>query len=236
MDIKVLGTFSVKVDGMPVLPAARLTRQTLALLAAYPGQLVPTAVLAEEVAPQEPPGTGRLVVQTAVRELRERFAEALRGGRRGEDLLSELPGGYRLETGAGTLDTWDFDRYAGAGYRAMEAGDAESAARRLRQALALWSGEAFSGVEAGPRLQLRIDDLERSRRRAVDQWIEAELRAGRDRQLITELVAVIARLRLREPLYERLLEKLHPGNTSQTALTAYWQLRREHPAPTVAGA
>lgn len=77
-----------------------------------------------------------------------------------------------------------------AGYRAMGRGDFEQAARRLRRALALWTGPALDGIDAGPWLRSRIAVLDADRCSVLEQWVEAELALGRRRELRLELAGL----------------------------------------------
>lgn len=155
------------------------------MLAAHADQVVPVAVLAEELGALVPPEHARAALHSCVRLLRRRLGAAVApsGGRTGESVLVQTPGGYLLDTDNGRSDLREFAREAGAGYRAMACGDHESAARRLRGALRLWKGPAFDGIVPGPRLGERIADLEATRKAVVEQWVEAELALGRHREL-----------------------------------------------------
>ncbi|MFI5618085.1 BTAD domain-containing putative transcriptional regulator [Streptomyces sp. NPDC051567] len=185
MDIDVLGGLDVLENGVPVAPAAPPARQVLAVLAGHADQMVPVAVLAEELEAHAPPEHTRAVLHSCVRQLRERLAAAVDPGgpRTATTVLFQAPGGYLLDTGGGRCDLHEFAREAGAGYRAMARGEYETAARRLRGALRLWKGPAFDGVNPGPRLAELIAGLEATRKSVVEQWVEAELALGRHREL-----------------------------------------------------
>ncbi|MFD9406127.1 BTAD domain-containing putative transcriptional regulator [Streptomyces sp. NPDC059989] len=189
MDIDVLGGLEVLENGVPIAPATPPARQVLAMLAAHADQVVPVAVLAEELAVLVPPEHARAALDSCVRLVRQRVAAAAApgGGRTAESVLLQTPGGYLLDTGNGRSDLHEFAREAGAGYRAMARGDHESAARRLRGALRLWKGPAFDGVTPGPRLGERIAELEATRKAVAEQWVEAELALGRHREIRSEL-------------------------------------------------
>jgi hypothetical protein len=190
VDIDVLGGLHVVENGVPVAPAAPPARQVLAVLAAHADQMVPVAVLAEELETHAPPEHTRAILHSCVRQLRERLGAAVAPGssRNAAGVLVQTPGGYLLDTGGGRSDLDEFAREAGAGYRAMARGDFETAARRLRGALGLWKGPAFDGVTPGPCLAERIGELEATRKSVVEQWVEAELALGRHRELRTGLV------------------------------------------------
>ncbi|MFF4365489.1 BTAD domain-containing putative transcriptional regulator [Streptomyces sp. NPDC001594] len=232
MDIEVLGAPRVTENGVPITAPTPESRHVLAALAASPDRVVPVSVLAEELARHTSPEHSRAALYTAVRRLRERFAEALGAGsvRTPETVLAARPGGYLLDTGGGRCDVREFEREAGAGYRAMGRGDFAQAAARLRRALDLWTGPALDGIDAGSWLRGRTASLDADRLSVLGQWVEAELALGRHRELLLELAGL------------RGAEGRHPDGTYPAALrraeTRVAALRAALPGPglTLAGA
>lgn len=229
MDIEVLGSLSVRVAGRDVAPSAPKPRQVLALLALHADQMVPVGMLTEELWGARPPRSARTTLQTYVLQLRDRIGEALAKeglGRQGaKDVLVTLPGGYRLETDGGSVDFHDFERQSGAGYRAMDAEDYRAAAQRLREALSLWSGAALADVQAGSQIGMEIDRLEEARLCALDQRIEADLRLGYHRKLLSELTFLASLHRTHESLHGQLMLALHRSGRRGEALGVYQRLR-----------
>ncbi|WP_426363955.1 AfsR/SARP family transcriptional regulator [Streptomyces sp. E-08] len=237
MDVRILGGLSVRENGVSITPTAAAPRQLLALLTASADQVVPVTVLTEELWPSGAPRGARAELQAHIAELRSLIAGALRdtdpaeprpgwSDRRSADaILVSQPGGYRLDTGGGVNDVWQFERAAGAGYRAMEAGDLSRAALRLGEALALWRGEPYAGVAAGPRLRREIERLETSRLSVLDQWMEAQLGLGRHAELVSELTGLVARYRTNEPLHAHLMVALLRCGQHDEALVVYERLR-----------
>ncbi|MYV54581.1 AfsR/SARP family transcriptional regulator [Streptomyces sp. SID3212] len=231
MDIDVLGALAVRQNGKSITPTAPKPRQVLAVLALHADQVVPVAALIEELWAGEPPRSARTTLQTYVLQLRSLIAAALKtepgGGeeRTAKDILITLPGGYRLDTGGGTSDVKEFDRLAGLGYRAADAGDYPRAARQLREALALWTGPPFADVQCGAQLDMEIKRLEESRLCALDQRIEADLRLGRHRELLAELTVLVSRYRTHENLHGQFMLALHRSGRRGEALSVYQRLR-----------
>ncbi|WP_052713412.1 AfsR/SARP family transcriptional regulator [Streptomyces katrae] len=192
MDIEVLGAPRVTENGVPITAPTPESRHVLAVLAASPDRVVPISVLADELTRHTPPEHSRAALHTAVRRLRERFAEALGAGsvRTPENVLAARPGGYLLDTGGGRCDVREFEREAGAGYRAMDRGDFTRAAPRLRRALDLWTGPALDGIDAGTWLRCRTAALDADRMAVLGQWVEAELALGHHRELLLELAGL----------------------------------------------
>lgn len=236
MDIEVLGTLAVREHGVSVTPTAPKPRQVLALLALHADQVVPVSALIEELWAGAPPRSARTTLQTYVLQLRALIATALDQGaadgeqapadrRTAKDVLVTLPGGYLLNSGGGTSDVREFDRLAGMGYRAMDAGDFPGAARQLREALALWSGPAFADVHGGIQLDMEARRLEETRLCALDQRIEADLRLGRHRELLAELTVLASRYRTHENLHGQFMLALHRSGRRGEALDVYQRLR-----------
>jgi DNA-binding SARP family transcriptional activator len=229
VDIEVLGALSVRENGSSIAPTAPKPRQVLALLALHADQMVPVPMLIEELWGATPPRSARTTLQTYVLQLRELIAEALVHGqcerRTAKDILVTLPGGYRLETRRGSVDYREFERRAGAGYRAMDAEDYAGAARRLADALSLWSGPALTDIQAGGRIETEIRRLEEARLCALDQRIEADLRLGRHRELLSELTVLVNQYRMHENLHGQFMVALHRSGRRGEALSVYQRLR-----------
>ncbi|WP_328891872.1 AfsR/SARP family transcriptional regulator [Streptomyces sp. NBC_00316] len=229
MDIDVLGTLSVREQGVSVTPTAPKLRQVLALLALHADQVVSVATLTEELWGGEPPRSARPTLQTYILQLRELIGAALgQGGepqRSAKDVLMTVPGGYLLKSCEGTSDVREFDRLAGTGYRAMDAEDYREAAARLREALALWTGPALVDVQAGLHLERQVKRLEESRLCALDQRIEADLRLGRHRELLAELTVIVSRYPTHESLCGQYMVALYRSGRRGEALNVYQRLR-----------
>ncbi|MFE4695566.1 BTAD domain-containing putative transcriptional regulator [Streptomyces sp. NPDC056738] len=240
MDIEVLGALDVRENGVSVAPTAPKPRQVLALLAVHADRVVPVASLIEELWSARPPRSARTTLQTYVLQLRELIGQALArgaadgpgsgsgpgsGGRSAKDVLVTLPGGYLLAASGGTSDVREFDRLAGLGYRAMDAGDFAGASRTLGAALDLWSGSAFADVQTGAQLTMEARRLEESRLCALDQRIEADLRLGRHREVLAELTVLTSRYRNHENLHAQFMIALHRSGRRGEALNAYTHLR-----------
>ncbi|SNX88253.1 DNA-binding SARP family transcriptional activator [Streptomyces sp. TLI_55] len=241
MNIEVLGALAVQENGVSITPTAPKPRQVLALLALHADRVVPVSALIEELWGATPPRSARTTLQTYILQLRELIATALEKDeyddqgeqdgsgqtkrRTAKDVLVTMPSGYLLASGDGESDVRAFERLAGVGYRAMDAGDFPGAARQLREALALWSGTAFADVQAGAQLEMEIRRLEESRLCALDQRIEADLRLGRHRELLAELTVLVNRYRTHESLHGQFMLALYRSGRRGEALEVYQRLR-----------
>ncbi|MFD8122981.1 BTAD domain-containing putative transcriptional regulator [Streptomyces albidoflavus] len=232
MDISVLGGLAVRENRASITPTAPKARQVLALLALHADQVVYVSSLAEELWGANPPRSARATLQTYVLQLREMITAALAHDapgtppRTAKDVLVTVPGGYLLNTSGGSSDVRDFERLAGLGYRAMDAGDFPGAARQLREALALWRGAALADVQTGEHLARETRRLEETRLCALDQRIDADLRLGRHRELLGELSVLVSRHHTHETLHGQFMLALHRSGRRTEALEVYQRLRR----------
>ncbi|NEC63562.1 AfsR/SARP family transcriptional regulator [Streptomyces sp. SID9727] len=231
MNIEVLGALAVTEGGISVTPTAPKARQVLALLAVHADRVVSVPDLIEELWGQNPPRSARTTLQTYVLQVRELIAAALERApgdapsHTAKDVLVTAPGGYMLRTSGGTVDVREFERLVGCGYRTSDAGDFRRAARELRDALALWTGSALVDVRTGPRLDMELRRLEETWLCALDQRIDADLRLGRHRELLSELTVLVSRYRTHENLHAHYMVALHRSGRRSEALDAYHRLR-----------
>ncbi|WP_053667504.1 AfsR/SARP family transcriptional regulator [Streptomyces sp. MMG1121] len=233
MNIEVLGALDVRENGVCVTPTAPKPRQVLALLALRADQVVSVATLTEELWGGTPPRSARTTLQTYVLQLRDLISGALEQGAEGgeeprrtaKDVLVTVQGGYLLHSGGGTSDVREFERLTELGYQAMDAGDFQGAAGRLREALALWTGPAFADVQAGEQLRTEAKRLEETRLCALDRRIEADLRLGRHRDLLAELTVLVGRYPTHETLRGQYMLALHRSGRRSEALETYQRLR-----------
>ena len=122
------------------------------------------------------------------------------------------------------LDSLRFARLAGEGTAALEAGDAATAAQRFAEALALWRGPAFAGIDV-PSVRAEAGRLEEMRLAALESRAEALLAAGRHGEVIAELETLTAAYPLRERLWSLRMLALYQAGRQGDALHAYGDLR-----------
>ena len=95
----------------------------------------------------------------------------------------------------------------------------------MRAALALWRGPALADVAGEPFAQGEIARLEEQRLEVLEARIDADLAAGRHRELVAELQELTARHRLREHLHGQLMLALYRCERQADALAAYRHAR-----------
>ncbi|MEU5990626.1 BTAD domain-containing putative transcriptional regulator [Spirillospora sp. NPDC047418] len=213
MRVLILGPLVVTDQGRDVVVGGARLRALLVRLALEPGRTVGAEALVQALWPEGGPGVH------ALQALVSRLRRCLPDGR-----LRSVPGGYVLD--AESVDAPEFERLAGEGKRALRDGDAEAAAKRLREALRLWRGDALVDAAGLPFADAAAVRLEALRVSAVEDRVAAELAAGGDpAPLVAELEELAALHPLRERPRALLVEALHRGGRSAEALAAFEQFR-----------
>ena len=161
VEFRLLGEVEVRVKGRAVDIGHARQRVVLAVLLVEANRTVPVSVLLDRVWGDRLPQRARNALSGYVSRIRRLLSEA------GEVSLVRLPEGYRLSVEATAIDLHLFTDLVS---RARQAADHDDAMRLLEQALGLWRGEAFGGLEnawlAGLRVSLdgqRLDaELDRN--------------------------------------------------------------------------
>jgi YVTN family beta-propeller protein len=217
MDIRILGSLEVLIDGRNVALGGARQRGVLAILLLHRGEVVPVDRIAEELWAGRPPPTATKTVQVYVSRLRKAL---------GDGALVTRGGGYALEVGADSLDAVRFERLASEGREALDRGDPRSSARLLNAALDLWRGPALADLAYEEFAQNEIGRLEELRVAAVESRIDAELALGRHRPLVPELESLVAEHPGRERLRGQLMLALYRTGRQAEALESYRDARR----------
>ncbi|MFE5557235.1 BTAD domain-containing putative transcriptional regulator [Streptomyces sp. NPDC056544] len=216
MRISMLGPLDVRgEDGSGVGVGGTRLRALLILLALEPGRVVASELLVDGIWQDAPPAGASNALQALVSRLRR----ALPGVE-----LEAHPAGYRLVVEPDAVDVVRFERLASAGRGAL-ARDPAAAARLLREALELWRGPALLDVASTAAFRAPATRLSELRMAALEDRIEADLRAGRGRELTGELASLVAEHPLREGLVGALMRALVAAGRPAEALTAYGNAR-----------
>ena len=117
-----------------------------------------------------------------------------------------------------------FERLLSDGRALLGAGDAASAAARLREALALWRGPPLADLALLEFAQPEIRRLEELRLLALMERIDADLALGADAELIAELEGLVASNPLQERLRAQLMLALYRAGRQAEALEVYRQV------------
>ncbi|MFJ5549839.1 BTAD domain-containing putative transcriptional regulator [Streptomyces sp. NPDC093225] len=228
MKIKVLGPLDAEVNGVSIVPTAGKPRQILALLALYPGRVVPVPTLMEEIWGADLPQSALTTLQTYILQLRRRLGTAMGPDVPGsaKDVLATRYGGYLLQVPAESVDVHAYERLVAEGQQAFENGEDGRSSKCLREALDLWEGPALVDVRVGPILDIEVMRLEESRLVTRERRIDADLRLGRHVELIAELTDLIARHPQHEGLHSQAMVALYRSGRQASALDVYRRMRQ----------
>ena len=213
MDFRILGPLQIVVGGRPLRLDAPKPRALLAILLLHENELVASDRLIEELWGGHPPATSAKVLQTYVSQLRRVLDDGL---------LLTRPPGYELRLEPGQLDLHHFERLVAE----ARVAEAATAARKLREALALWRGPPLADFAYEPFAQTHISRLGELRLGILEQRIDADLTLGRHADLVGEVEALVAEHPLRERLRSQLILALYRSGRQAEALAAYREARR----------
>ncbi|MFZ3569538.1 BTAD domain-containing putative transcriptional regulator [Streptomyces sp. BH097] len=222
MEFQLLGPVAVNggAGSVPLGPAKR--RSLLAMLLLRSPSAVSVDTLTEALWEDEPPLHARTVIQGHVSRLRALISEA---GLDTYDVELTTQGrAYALRLPETLLDARRFEDLVGLARRQRDPADA---ALMLREALALWQGDALGGTVATPPLRAAASALVESRLATVEQLAATYGELGTHDRAVALLSGEAATHPLREPLIAELIRALYRAGRQSDALEQYHRTRRE---------
>jgi DNA-binding SARP family transcriptional activator len=219
-EFRILGPLEVLAGSRRLELGGTRQQVVLAMLLLNANGMVSVDRLEEAVYGEEPPPTARTQAMIAISALRRLLAA------HGADAtISRRAQGYALQTGEERLDALRFGALVAAAQAARDAGNLGGAAAHYRDALRLWRGPAFDGIDS---LLVRAGatQLDEQRMAAIEDRLELELELGRHHELIGELVGLAEQFPLRDRLHGQLMLALHRSGRTAEALQAYHHVRR----------
>jgi branched-chain amino acid transport system substrate-binding protein len=193
-------------------------RTVLAVLLLEAASVVSSDRLIEEVWGEDQPDDAATALQQHIARLRRLLQP--------HDVLRTRPRGYLLAIAPEQLDLERFERLRDEGRRLLEDGRGEEAAGLLRSALALWRGEPLADLAEEPFLREARPRLEEARLDALETRIDADLAAGRHRELVGELGELVRAHPLRERFRAQLMLALYRAGRQAEALEVFADTRR----------
>jgi DNA-binding SARP family transcriptional activator len=225
VEFRVLGPLEVLDHDEPVALAGAKQRALLAILLLNANEVVSSDRLIDELWGAEPPKTAAKSLQVHVSQLRKILEPERATGESGRLLVTRAPG-YLLRVESEQLDLARFERLAADGRDALARDDPESAAAKLREALALWRGPPLADLTYADFAQREISRLEELRLAALEDRIQADLECGRPVEVISELERLVAAEPLRERPRAQLMLALYRSGRQAEALEAYREARK----------
>jgi DNA-binding SARP family transcriptional activator len=225
VQIELLGTVSVTVEGYRHPVRADKVRGLLAALALNPGWPVSLDELVDELWPRDKTlGNARNAVQAHAARLR-RCLDSWCRPQTGSALLRTVGNGYLLDL---PPDHVDGNRFLDLVMRgAADLDDhPQRAADLLQRGLQLWRGPALIDAGDGPRCRAAAELYEERRVTAWEDLISARLALGQERRAVPELRQLVTRYPLRERFCEQLMLALYRCGRQSEALELFHRTRR----------
>jgi DNA-binding SARP family transcriptional activator len=215
MDIRLLGEVQLRIGGRAVPLGPRQRQQVFAMLALEVNRVLSLTSLVDRVWAR-PPRTAQHAVEVHVSDLRRRIEE-------GGACLERRGAGYRLCADPQTIDVHQFRALVA--HARQQTSDTDRA-DLLDQALRLWRGPALTGVAEESLRERLVADLEEARLHAVEDRAAALIRLRRHREVVEDLLPVVADHPLREHLAGQLAQGLHGIGQTVRALQLLRDTRR----------
>ncbi|MDR3032288.1 MAG: SARP family transcriptional regulator, partial [Kitasatospora sp.] len=229
MEIHLLGTIGLAVDGTPLTIRSHKVRILLAGLALDLGKPLSPAVLADRIWDGEPPVSATSTLQSYVSRLRTVLREAAAGApvRPGTriEIVSQA-GTYALQARSEQVDWHHFRTLAGRARTLAETGQDHRAWTLLREAEDVWQGEPLAGLPGEWAQSTRVLLADRKLAATLAR-IEIELRLGRFADAVAELIALAADHPWNERVSALLMTALYGCDRLAEALSVYRDVRRK---------
>jgi DNA-binding SARP family transcriptional activator len=215
MLVRALGPVELHAVGQVIVPGGPKPKALLAALAVHVRQVVAIDRLVDLIWDERPPSSAPALVHQYVSQVRRGFARA--GARA---VLATRAPGYQLHLRADQLDLEVFAQLVRAAGKAEQAGDPAGGARAYRQALDLWRGPAFGGVDTRF-ARNHAAGLDAERLTAEEGLARCLLGLGLVTEAITRLTALTAAHPLREESRGLLMRALYVAGRPADAISAY---------------
>jgi SARP family transcriptional regulator, regulator of embCAB operon len=238
--VQVLGPVNLVANCQSIVPQAPRQRQVLALLMMHRCQVVPMRSIIRELWGDEPPMTARTTVQTYVVHLRRLLVEALgvTPGQVAQEVLRTQGSAYVFEFDAAAYDLHHYKCAEARGDQDLAAGNLRGAITAYKKAESIWRGPLLADVDAGQLLAAEAARLEQSRMTVAINRIEASLRLGQHRAVLSELAGLTTANPVDEGIHEKFIVALYRSGHRSRALDAYANLQQNmvndlglHPSP-----
>src|SRR5829696_1893159 len=214
MQIRVLGSVDVELEGSRVKLAGPKQRAVLSMLALNANTTVSFERLVDGLWGEEPPSSAPKMVQQYVSQLRRLLVAD------GRQIITR-DGGYELRVDPSAVDALRFERL-------VEQAAHEADGRRselAHEALAIWQDPPLAGMREEPFAASEARRLEELHLAALELAIEGDLDAGRHAELVGRLAALVDEHPLRERLRALLMLAFYRSGRQAEALDAFRDAR-----------
>ncbi len=225
MRYEILGPLRVISNDAEHSLTAPKTEQLLGTLLARADQVIPSGQLAVELWNGNPPRRADAGLHVHISQLR-RFLEQLTERPDAPSPVVTRNPGYLLRLGEDCLDLQEFEAAMAEGRNKLRRDLHRAAAAAFERALSLWRGPVLGGMATGPALATLDAWVEEARLECTELLIEAKLRLGRHREVVSQLTSLIGEHPLREGFYQYLMLALYHCGRQAEALQVYMRARR----------
>ncbi|AXG78391.1 AfsR/SARP family transcriptional regulator [Streptomyces paludis] len=222
MEIRILGSVHIRVNGVPVELRSEKTRSLLALLAQQPNEYLSDAFVIDRIWEEELPVRPRDALYTCASRLRHAFGEGthhLPG-----EVVRRSRGGYLLNVPPHTIDLHRFRSLARSARDAVRRGSrgatTEEALSLLDDALALWRGTPMSDLQSSWSARARLT-LEQELLSARIDRAQLAMRLGRQRETVPALYELAEEHPLDETVTALLMEALYRSGRQNESLACF---------------
>ncbi|MDH4307754.1 MAG: AfsR/SARP family transcriptional regulator [Acidimicrobiia bacterium] len=214
IELTVLGPITAYSAGNAVSLGGPKQLTVLAILIAANGREVSSDVLVDALYRDAGNPRARRIVHTYVSNLRRELGDAIHSTGRG----------YRMSLPRRSIDACVFEDV----HRRARVADDDAEARKLfGQALDLWTGDAYTGLEDVELLAPEIARLTELHLTVTEARIDLDLGAGLHRQLVAELDGLVIRHRFRDSFRAQQMLALYRSGRQREALQAYNRYRTD---------
>ena len=217
LEIRLLGSFQVTVDGRPAGTGGAKRDALLAFLALRRGRPVSIDALIDALWGADIPAFPRNAVHHHVARLRASL---------GQESIVGSRNGYVLQNAS--TDALVFEDLLAEARALLRAGDAHGAAEVAARALALCRGRALEGLPDTLWFAAEAERLEGLRIDALEEHFEAALELGEHREIVSALQRAVNESPFRERLWRQLMVALYRSGRAADALETYQAARRVH--------
>ena len=222
VEYRLLGPVQARRDG-EALRLGRKQRMLLALLLINANQIVSTDRIIDELWGEGQGRDPQNSLWVTISRLRSVLEPEREKRSDGSILLTRTPG-YRLVADPDMIDARRFEKEMVEGRRFLYA-DPERAAATLQGALSLWRGQALEEFTYAPFAAAEIARLEELRLATIEDRVDADLRRGLGRELISELEGRVRENQFRQRLVGQLMLAHYLSGRQGDALRTYAGLK-----------
>ncbi|MGC4896147.1 AfsR/SARP family transcriptional regulator [Micromonospora sp. DT31] len=218
---RLLGPVELCVDDRAVHVGGPRSQALLAALLLEADRVVPLSRLVDAAWGDHPPASADVQVRNRVAALRR----AMRAAGLSDEVIGTHGSGYLLSAVDGPLDLDVFEDLVDRAERRVGEGRPEAAVAGLREALAVWRGQALDGLRT-PVLAAAAQRLDERRMAVVQRCLDLEMGLGRHEEVIGRLTELVEAYPWRESLVGQFMRALYLADRQGEALDRFDQLRR----------